>query len=108
MTWFASAQAQQALLVAQESLTMIREHKRDCERRDDERFERDTERDLRMEDRFKVSEGKVEAHHQENIGRFLKLDDAARARWKWLIGLLFPGMLGVIATLIVFIVETHK
>lgn len=100
--------AQQALTVAQEALTIIKTHKYDCERRDRDRDKAEEEREDRLESKLKAQDERVERLHKENQLTAEERDKAARARWFWTIGLLVTGLLTMVTTLAVYIIEMKK
>lgn len=94
--------------MAQEALTIIKTHKYDCERRDRDRDKAEEEREDRLEGRLKAQDERVLQLHKENKADSEERDKAARARWFWTMSLLVTGLLTMVTTLAVYIIETKK
>lgn len=96
--------AQQALMVAQQALTIIKEHKDYCETSNEQRIKRETEREEQLQDRLRHQDAKMDSNHKENAGSLESMRNEASARGRWIIGLLLTALIGIAG----FFLQSHK
>jgi len=90
--------------VAQQALTLITQHMRDCERRSDA-VERQLEEQSNASREMHLQNT---ARLEQTNARLDKLDEAAQSRWRWLMGLIITTLLGMMATLLTALIEIKR